>query len=153
MIKKKAVLTALAACLAIAPLAHGGQKIESLIPGEWDRQERSIEGMMSTWKKGGTNKDYADSLVDLMVAETNLIACGVSPRDKRLVSHLFSKDHSPKPSLDAYRVFLARFSRQTGWVPSRDELYSNKKFTIVSKNNSSLTFEVELDEHTQGENR
>ena len=136
---KKIAIIGTAASLMLAGFAHGADK-NTMISHNWQRHERGIEKVLDIWKRGGTDKEYANPLVKIISAECNLSTFGVSPLDNRFVSHLLNEDGARRPSKDVYRIFLKRFNRQTGWKPSRDKLYKGKTFRLSNKDNSHHSF-------------
>ena len=144
MIQKKTAIIGLAIMfLLTGTAAYGGGK-DSLVSHYWKRHEDGVKGVLAVWERGGTDREYAGPMRDIISAETNLITFGISPSEKRFVSSLFNRDGSRRPSKDAYGIFLNRFKKQSHWEPSHENIWHEKVFTI-SYRGTGHTFTINTD--------
>jgi len=116
-----------------------------MITRMWDRQKEGIEGVIQCFKNDCSPIGYKEHLLKIVSAESSLISYGVSPKDKRLVSHLATDVRSMSDfPIFAYRLFKKRLYEMTGFVPSPDGPFRGQLMKIVPKKNTGMAGPVEL---------
>ncbi len=81
----------------------------------WARHEHGINGVIRCFKEAASPAEYEPYIFDIVSAETNLIAAGISPNDKRFVGRLGMgiRTRADYPLL-GYRLLRWKFQRLTG---------------------------------------
>lgn len=130
---KKIALICAVACVMSTGIAQAANNKDAMIAHYWKRHERGIEEVLKVWQQGGADVDYAKPFYKIISAENSLNNFGVPYKNDRFVSALFNYEGHHRPGKDAYHIFLKRFKRQTGWEPSRQNIYKGKLFSVSTK--------------------
>lgn len=129
------MVTALIFCFAGIAIAG---EADYMVSRMWTRQDSGIQGVLQCFRRDCPPAEYKEHLVQIVSAETNLMAYGISPRDQRLVSHLASdvKSISDFPVF-AYRIFKEKLNEQTGFLPSPDGAFIGNKLRIIPRDGNT----------------
>lgn len=142
---KKIIFIVIASILCFTGIAMAGEA-DYMISRMWERQEDGIYGLLQCFRSDCPPSDYKEHLVQIISAETNLMAYGISPKNQRLVSHLASdvKSISDFPVF-AYRVFKKKLNELTGFSPSPDGAFWGNKLRVIPRDgNTSRPITINL---------
>lgn len=141
------VLMACAAVLLTSTVSPASN--QRMITRNWAMHRDGIQTFIDTWATGKSDQDFKVPLTMLLKSETNLMAYGVSIKDKRLIGHLMV--HNGKPvsmRVFAARLFFKTFKNTSGWTPDMTATLKNKQYRIlVNSANTALAenqFTVQL---------
>lgn len=142
---KKVIIMVVALSLFLASAALAGDD-DYLLKRMWTRQEAGIEGVLRCFRDDCPPDGYRDHLLQIVSSETNLMAYGVSPRDRRLVSGFASDVKSPADyPVFAYRLFKRRLNELTGFAPSPWGSFRGSTFKVSARGGTSKAVKVSFE--------
>ena len=99
-----------------------------MIERYWERHNQGREGVINSFFLGKADTEYQSHIFNIVSSEANLMAYGVSPKDKRLVGSLAQTD-SEQLNFQrfGYLVFCHEFKQRTGWKPDMNSIMYKMK--------------------------
>jgi len=130
---KKIIFMAIAAILCVEGIAMAGEA-DYMISRMWARQDSGIQGLLQCFKRDCAPAEYKEHALQIISAEINLMAYGISPKNQKLVSNLASdvKSTSDYP-IFAYRVFKKKLKEVTGFSPSPEGAFSGNRLRVFPR--------------------
>ena len=104
-----------------------------------------IQTFIQVWSAGKPEQEFKRPLTMLLKSETNLMAYGVSIKDKRLVGHLMVKNGKPvSMRVFASRLFLKTFAEKSGWTPDMTATLKDKRYLITPRHRTTGTVDDQV---------
>jgi hypothetical protein len=134
---KKIIFMVIASILCFEGMAMAGEA-DYMISRMWERQEIGVQGLLQCFKRDCPPAEYKEPALQIISAEINLMAYGISPKNQRLISNLASdvKSTSDYPVF-AYRVFKKKLRELTGFSLSPEGAFAGNRLRVIPREGNS----------------
>lgn len=143
--------TVLLLCVSML-LAAGSAQASSqrMINRNWVMHQDGIQTFIETWAAGKSDVDFKVPLTMLLKSETNLMAYGVSIKDKRLVGYLMVDNGKPvSMRVFASRLFFKTLADKSSWKPEMTSTLKNKTYRVSAHSTDNASADNQVTVHLQ----